>query len=224
MQYSIITQLTNLFELHRNAEQAIQKSMYMKNKVSFFGIKQPLRVALQKPLFNSYPINTLDQLTDIIMQCWQQEKREYHYTATDLVLHYKNLWQPHIIDLIEFCIITHSWWDTVDDLAASGAGIVCKKFPELICVMDKWIESPNMWLRRSALLFQLKYKKDTDKEKLFIYCKKVMHEKEFFIRKAIGWVLREYSKTNPSAVYQFLMEHDNALAGLSKREASKYLK
>jgi 3-methyladenine DNA glycosylase AlkD len=80
-----------------------------------------------------------------------------------------------------------------------------------------------MWLRRSALLFQLKYKQNTDAQRLFKYCAETMHEKEFFIRKAIGWVLREYSKTCPEAVAQFVSDHSSELSSLSKREACKYI-
>ncbi len=89
--------------------------------------------------------------------------------------------------------------------------------------MDNWITDENMWIRRSALLFQLRWKEKTHKEQLFNYCIKTMHEKEFFIRKAVGWVLREYSKTDPISVRNFIQENRSHLSGLSLREASKYI-
>jgi 3-methyladenine DNA glycosylase AlkD len=89
--------------------------------------------------------------------------------------------------------------------------------------MDRWIEDPYLWIRRAALLYQLRWKQETDEEKLFSYCQKTLHEKDFFIRKAIGWVLREYSKTNPKAVKKFISSHRNHLSNLSIREGSKYL-
>lgn len=96
------------------------------------------------------------------------------------------------------------------------------QFPELIDTMNGWITSDNMWLRRTALLFQLRYKSKTDIALLFDYCQKTMYEKEFFIRKAIGWVLREYSKTDAAVVAQFVAFHATKLSPLSKREALKY--
>jgi 3-methyladenine DNA glycosylase AlkD len=159
-----------------------------------------------------------------VQQLWMQEKRECQYAATDLLLMYKGLWTQETIDLFKMCITQRSWWDTVDDIATNCVGALCLRFPDLIHrVLDLWIKDTNMWLRRSALLFQLKYKQNTGAQRLFKYCAETMHEKEFFIRKAIGWVLREYSKTCPEAVAQFVSDHSSELSSLSKREACKYI-
>lgn len=221
--HSLINALSTQFALHADAEVSARKSAYMLHKFSFYGIWQPQRNLLQKQLFAAHPITTYDELQATIKALWALEQREYHYTATDLLVRYKKLWTPATIDLLAHCITTKSWWDTIDDLAANGVGTFYTLYPELIDMMDEWIVSDNMWLRRTALIFQLRYKQKTDFERLSRYCIATMHEKEFFIRKAIGWALREYSKTNRDAVAQFVATHSAKLSPLSKREASKYI-
>jgi len=120
-------------------------------------------------------------------------------------------------------IRTNSWWDTVDTIAPNLVGHLVKTHHELTKLMDQWIEDPYLWIRRAALLHQLRWKEMTDEETLFRYCQKTMHEKDFFIRKAIGWVLREYSKTNPRSVKKFIAKYQSNLSPLSIREGSKYL-
>jgi len=127
---------------------------------------------------------------------------------------------PAHLPLFEKLIQTKGWWDTVDFIAPSLAAFVLKNNPDLIeKTISRWQYHDNMWMRRSAILHQLKYKKDTDEKRLFATCKALAHEKEFFIRKAIGWALREYSKVNPDAVRRFVATTE--LSGLSQREALK---
>jgi 3-methyladenine DNA glycosylase AlkD len=120
-------------------------------------------------------------------------------------------------------IITRSWWDTVDALATGVVGPLVLRNPELASVMDEWLASANIWLARTAILHQLRYREHTDSERLFSYCLARSADTEFFIRKAIGWALREYSKTDASAVRQFVAENEHNLSGLSKREALLWL-
>jgi 3-methyladenine DNA glycosylase AlkD len=137
-------------------------------------------------------------------------------------VHHKKLWTRDTIKLIEYCIVHKSWWDTVDYLNSYGSGMYFKKFPELKeALTSGWNRSGNIWLNRSSLLFQLKYKTETDTELLGRYIKRLSSSKEFFIQKAIGWVLREYSKTDAAWVRRFIRE--NKLAALSVKEGSKYL-
>ena len=127
------------------------------------------------------------------------------------------------IEFIEFMIVNKPWWDTVDWVASHHAGTYFKMFPHLIREKTgAWMNSENIWLQRSALLFQLKYKRHTDEKLLFDYILKLKDSKEFFIRKAIGWALREYSKTAPESVVHFV--ETTELSGLSRREALKWLK
>lgn len=126
------------------------------------------------------------------------------------------------IDLYEYLIVNKSWWDTIDYSASNLVGVHFQKFPELIQpYTEKWMDSGNMWLQRTSLLFQLKYKKATDLELLTDYIHQLQGSKEFFINKAIGWILREYSKTNAAWVVDFV--NSNQLAPLSHREALKWL-
>jgi 3-methyladenine DNA glycosylase AlkD len=125
------------------------------------------------------------------------------------------------IQFLEKLLTTKSWWDSVDSIAPL-AGEMARKYPELIDeTMNHWSVDDNFWLRRSAILFQLKYKQQTNEDLLYDYIVKNADSKEFFIQKAIGWALREYSKTNPESVKAFI--EGNHLAPLSIREGSKYL-
>jgi 3-methyladenine DNA glycosylase AlkD len=130
---------------------------------------------------------------------------------------------PDDLGIIELMITEKSWWDTVDLLATHCAGSLFRNHPELISsVTEEWMNSGNMWLQRTCLLFQLKYKKDTDLELLTDFIERLNGGKEFFINKAIGWVLREYSKTDADWTIRFIESHE--LAGLSEREGLKWLR
>ena len=127
------------------------------------------------------------------------------------------------IFFIKDLIITKSWWDTVDLIASNLLGEICKKYPSLIDEQIVfWINDENMWLRRSSIIFQLRYKENTNLEILQKSIESNIDDDEFFIQKAIGWALREYSKTDYKWVLNFINNHN--LSKLSKREAEKYIK
>ena len=159
----------------------------------------------------------------ILLGLWQKDYREFHYTALCFAQKHRKILTPEILPTLETLIRNKSWWDTVDTIAPNLVGHLVKTYPALSKIMDRWIEDPYLWIRRAALLHQLRWKDETDKEKLFSYCEKNLHEKDFFIRKAIGWALREYSKTDPKAVEKFIKLHESRLSNLSIREGSKYL-
>ena len=126
------------------------------------------------------------------------------------------------IDLIEELIVTKSWWDTIDYLASHEAGYYFRRFPTTREThLVRWRQSGNFWLRRSAILFQLKYKKETDTALLFTIIQENLGSDEFFVNKAIGWALREYSKVDKTAVTHFVQ--NTPLHPLSQREALKWL-
>ena len=126
------------------------------------------------------------------------------------------------IDLYEFMLLNKSWWDTVDFIASNLVGVHFQKYPDLIYpVTEKWMNSGNIWLQRTSLLFQLKYRQKTDVKLMSDYIQRLQGSKEFFINKAIGWILREYSKTDAEWIKKFVGNHQ--LAPLSKREALKWL-
>jgi 3-methyladenine DNA glycosylase AlkD len=119
-------------------------------------------------------------------------------------------------------MVEKSWWDSIDALTGQVVGPLVLRFPELKKEMDRCSRHPNFWLRRSAILHQLAYKDQTDPERLFGYCLNNAANPEFFIRKAIGWALRQYAHTDPQAVYNFVDNHRDRLSPLSIREALKH--
>jgi 3-methyladenine DNA glycosylase AlkD len=150
---------------------------------------------------------------------WALPEREFQYAALDLLARAAPALTADALQAVETLIVTKSWWDTVDALASGVVGRIVLAHPATAATMDRWLDHESMWLRRSAILHQLKWKERTDQERLFRYCLARADENEFFIRKAIGWALRQYSWTNPEAVRAFVAAHDGELSGLSKREA-----
>lgn len=219
----LIQTLNTAFIGARNQEIALAQAAYMKNQFPFLGIKTPDRRQLQKEILAGFKAKDEKELLEVAQQIWKMEEREFQYAALEVLERQSKLLTPFSLPVLEQFIRNKSWWDTVDFLAANLIGGVVAKNLTLLDTMDQWIEDENFWIRRSALLSQLKWKKKTDMERLFRYCTLTMHEKEFFIRKAVGWVLREYSKTDVESVRAFVHEYADQLSGVSMREATKYL-
>ena len=210
------------FTRHRDREAARQMASYMKNKFPFFGIKTPLRKELFSAFLKENGLPMQGELHTVISTLWDLPEREYQYVAISLFYKFKKKFREEDILLAEKIITGKSWWDTVDGIAAWIAGDYFRKFPEKIKpVTRRWMDSENIWLQRSALLFQLRYKQHTDEDLLFRYIQELTSSTEFFIRKAIGWTLREYSKTTPARVQQFVNE--TSMSGLSRKEALKVI-
>ncbi|MEI7734125.1 MAG: DNA alkylation repair protein [Ferruginibacter sp.] len=218
--HKYIKPIAALLEEYADKENAIGAKAYMRNQFEFFGLKAALRRSLIKEYLKE-GLPHRDQLQKIITELWQLPQREFQYFGIALIAACKKQWDAGFIPLIEFMITHKSWWDSVDGITSEITGPFFTKYPALIKkTTGKWNTSENLWLQRSSLLFQLKYKQKTDIQLLSKYILRHTSSKEFFIQKAIGWVLREYSKTNPDWVIHFVGEHQ--LAALSKREALKY--
>jgi 3-methyladenine DNA glycosylase AlkD len=218
------THLRNLYRENANPEYAVWMKKYMRNQFEFFGIRGPILKQINKTFYAEHGLPQPTASPQIVKTLWQWDEREFQFFAMNLLVKMKKQMPADAIDLYEFLVTQKSWWDTVDQLAAGIIGYHFIRFPEqIIPYTEKWMDSTNFWLQRSALLFQLKYKKETDFELMSRYILRLMHEKEFFIRKAIGWVLREYSKSHPQAVIDFVEQHHESLSGLSKREAMKHM-
>jgi 3-methyladenine DNA glycosylase AlkD len=211
--------------LLENADKALAKKQaaYMRQLFPFLGLRTPHRRALVKPLYKSHPIRDEEQFIRALNDLWGREHREFQYAALDIAAGFKKLASEEMLKVYEAMIRTKSWWDTVDDIAANLVGPLIANHPKLLREMDRWIDDENLWIRRTALIFQLKWKKNTDTDRLFDYCRKTMHDPDFFIRKAIGWALRQYSKTDAVAVKQFIQNNKNQLSSLSIKEGSKYV-
>ena len=218
-----IAELENVFRENASAELAAPMEAYMKNNFSFLGIKTTPRRALFKEIWNHHKDEVKQNAHEIALELYQKKEREFHYCAIEILMkELKKKNSKEDIKLIEKLVITHSWWDSVDTIAKYLLGNYLVQFPEEIPnVVNRFSNSENKWLNRSAILFQLDYKAKTDAELLFSLCDKHAASKEFFIQKAIGWALRDYSRFNPKGVTEFV--HKTNLKPLSKREALRNL-
>ena len=210
------------FSSHGNPTTAAQMKKYMRNQFEFYGLPAPLRRSLQKELIGEFGLPELTDLPELMDILWRDNHRELQMFGLDLMDKVIKKAKSDFIIVLEKLITTKSWWDSVDLLAIRLVGTHFRRFPELISVyITKWRNSQNIWLQRTTILFQLKYKRDTDVELLFSLIRQFADSKEFFLQKASGWALREYSKTDWEAVVVFIENHD--LAPLTKREGLKWL-
>ncbi|MBN2615802.1 MAG: DNA alkylation repair protein [Bacteroidales bacterium] len=213
-----LSALIKEFSCNADPKNARGQKAYMKDQFEFLGIKAPIRQHIQKPFLAKPHLPPKRELDSIIHQLWNQPYREYQYFAQELALKYVKDLEKRDLALLEYMIIHFSWWDTVDFIAAKLVGAYLKTFPEerKTCV-ERWLSSEDLWLKRTAILFQLKYKIETDTELLSHIIRSLTCTREFFINKAIGWALREYGKTNPDWVTQFAEQ--TQLSPLSRKEA-----
>lgn len=218
----IVLDLEQIFSKNRSTYKALKMKAYMKNRFDFLGIQMNDRKMLSAQFqlaAKNLPKEDLWQLSEHL---WKMPEREYQYVAMDMWSNKLKVLQPEDISKVEMMILKKSWWDTVDWLAARMMGHCLYQFPESLKeYAPNWIESDNIWLNRTCLLFQLFYKKETDFDLLKSYISKLKHKNEFFIQKAIGWSLRQYSKTNPIAVKEYVNE--NNFSKLAEREALKWI-
>ncbi|WP_250675455.1 DNA alkylation repair protein [Paraclostridium ghonii] len=213
--------IIDIFKENKNQENALYMKKYMNNKFEFLGIKSPKRKELQKDFLKQIDKkSSIDK--ELVRTLWNQEYREYQYLAIDYLVKKKKQLEKEDILFIKGLINNKSWWDSVDILAAHLLGEICKMYPELVEeYIHSWSKDENIWIRRSAILYQLKYKDKLDTETLRIIINDNIQDDDFFIKKAIGWILREYSKTNKNWVLKFINE--NQLSNLSMKEAIKYI-
>ena len=215
--------IEQLYRQHTSPDQAISMKRYMRDQFEFLGIKRPQAQALFKQLKAEQGLPGVDQLDAVVRALWDWPERECQYLALTLLDKSQKRLTSDFLPLLEFLITTKSWWDTVDSIASRNVGKLLRKYPEIRDrTLTPWRQSDNIWLRRTAILFQLGYKAETDIELLFEIVMENRESSEFFIQKAIGWALREYSKTDPDVVTTFVSTAK--LTSLSEREALKWLK
>lgn len=212
----------DIFRERGNPDMAQTQMWYLRNQFEFFGLKMPQWTALTKEIHKQNPLPEGEGLKTLARLCFEDDHREMHYFALESVQKMLKKQPPEFIEFLEELILTRSWWDTVDWLNKL-VGLHFRQFPELTKpVTERWMASGNIWLQRVCLIFQLTYKEKTDAGLLFDYARRLSGSKEFFIQKGAGWALRQYSKTNPDAVRQFVAA--TPLAPLTRREALKLLK
>ncbi|HSQ40776.1 MAG TPA: DNA alkylation repair protein [Fibrobacteraceae bacterium] len=211
--------LLTAFRKASNEEEAKGMRRYMREQFDFFGVKTPIRREISLEIFTKHPCQDATELEQVVKELWQQPFREMQYAACDLLYDSRSLLAARHLAFLRHLIITRSWWDTVDSLAARSLGDLTLRYSQVRAAMDKWIRDPNLWIRRSALLYQLKFREHTDWDRLRHYCEQTTQEEDFFIRKAIGWALREYAKINPAEVKHFVSTQE--FSSLTVREATK---
>ena len=206
---------------HKNEEQAQKMSKYMLNKFEYIGIKTPERREIFKNFFKEYK-NKEKIDWEFVNKCWENKYREFQYVAADYLKNMKDKLTRDDIPKLKQLILKKSWWDTIDNLDMT-IGALALKDSNVNKILLEWSLDENIWLRRIAIDHQLLRKEKTDIELLEKILKNNLGQTEFFINKAIGWALRDYSKTNPEWVKNFIEKNKEKMVKLSIKEASKYL-
>ncbi len=214
----LIGEMKKAFRKEANKEIARKQARYMRDQFPFLGLPKPLRNQLQKPLFRVWQPGRKELLA-AVQELFALKEREYGYAAIDLLQKWQSLLLEKDLFFLKKLIQTKSWWDTVDLLASRHVGQLILTHPSCVEELDRWIEDKDLWVRRSALIAQLYWKDKSDDARLFRYILAQANEKDFFIRKAIGWALRQRSKSNSFVTKNFLQEHGHRLSPLSVREA-----
>ena len=200
---------------------AEKQHAYTRHQFAYYGLIAPKWVGIAKEIFATQGMYTGKPLEQFILGCFDQEYRELHFVGLQMMERMLKHQNKSWIRVLEKTIITQSWWDSVDWIAKL-VGFHFKAYPELQHIyMRKWIVSDNMWLQRVAIIHQLFYREQTDEKLLFEMILHVADSKEFFLRKACGWALRQHAKVYPEHVAVFVDNH--ALSGLTVREAKKQL-
>jgi 3-methyladenine DNA glycosylase AlkD len=196
---------------------------YMRNQFSFLGVKAPgQKTAYRAALATAGPPVDEGDIVAAIDALWAQPEREYRYAGCQLASRFGPHASPTFVNHAARWIATDPWWDTCDPLARSCVGQVVRLHPVLRSTMDRWLAGDDLWLTRSALIHMGGWKDAIDRDWVFAACLARAGEPDFFIRKAIGWILRDLAWVDPAAVVAFV-EGPGAgvLSGLSRREALK---
>ncbi len=198
---------------------------YLRDQFPFIGISTPVRRDALKSL--NHHVFTEEQLFEIAEALWLLPEREYRYAAIDLLDRHSEQIRlasiPRLLKLVQ----REPWWETVDSLSGVIGDVIArarKNNKAAQGMMDEAITHSNLWVRRAALTHQLGWRLETDEERLFRYAMTVSEEKEFFIRKAIGWSLRDYARWNAEAVNNFISIRKHHFSSLTIREATKHFR
>ncbi|MCO4820929.1 MAG: DNA alkylation repair protein [Flavobacteriaceae bacterium] len=223
---SFINALSERMQNQGNLENALAMKNYLRGQFEFYGIKSKPRREILKEVAAQYQNEIENNIRSIAIELMQQPQRELHHCGIELFEKYlRRSYVKNDITIITALVTNKSWWDTVDYIAKQILGKYLTIYPSQIeTVIAEYSDSKNMWLNRSSILFQLGYKKKTDSALLYAQCLRFSHSDEFFIKKAIGWSLREYGKSNPQSVLNFVnlstlkpLSHKEALRNIIKK-------
>jgi 3-methyladenine DNA glycosylase AlkD len=197
---------------------------YMKTEMPFYGVQKPQRAPILRKVLADHPPGSREEYEELVLALWALPHREEKYLALGVATGHRVHIVPESLALYRRLIVEGAWWDLVDEVATHLIRQLVLDHPSATWPeIDRWIDDETMWLRRAAIICQVGAKDRTDAPRLFEFCRRRSHEREFFIRKAIGWALREYAKTSPEAVAAFVTRHEEELSPLSRREALKHI-
>jgi 3-methyladenine DNA glycosylase AlkD len=221
LEVEVLHRLTQVYGDAQDPVRAAPMRAYMREQFPFLGIGSPRQKELARVVLAGLPAPDEADLRAVARGCWALPEREYQYFACSYLRRHAAVGSAGFIETARALVTTKPWWDTVDALAAHLVGPLVTRHPALVATMDEWVGADDMWLARTAILHQLRYGARTDADRLFRYCAAQAEHRDFFIRKAIGWALREYARTDPDAVRDFVRAHRGRLSPLSVREALK---
>lgn len=204
---------------------------YQRNQFPFLGIKSQMRRNILKPYLKqakleaklSYQESPDQEIIDwyFVEKYWSYAEREFQYIACDYLKEMKQYLRPDDLPRLKTLIVQKSWWDSVDALVKT-IGYVVHQYPQLKQTMVDWSLSDNIWLKRTSMIHQLGMKEETDVDLLAKTCENCLYMREFFVNKAMGWILRDYAKTDQTWVEKFLKSHEKGISNLTWKEASKH--
>jgi 3-methyladenine DNA glycosylase AlkD len=218
----LLDRLVRVFLAARDPARAQAQAAYMRDRFPFLGLAAPAQRALARTVVAGLPRPSEADLWAVALGCWRLDEREYQYFACDFLRTHVRVPGPTLTTL-RTLLTTKPWWDTVDPLATRVVGGLVRRHPGLVAEMDAWAAGDETWLIRTAILHQLHHREDTDAARLFGYCTRQAGHPDFFVRKAIGWALRQYARTDPAAVRAYVARERESLSPLSVREATKHL-
>jgi 3-methyladenine DNA glycosylase AlkD len=210
--------------LAANPAKAGDMQRYMKSEMPFRGVAKPERSRLAKSLFTAHAFTAPEPWVDAVLELWRDaEYREERYLALDLTGAYPRWQSTGLLPLYDELIVTGAWWDFVDEIASRRIGPLLRADHETVAaVMRTWSRDPDRWRRRTSIICQLGSKAATDTDLLADCVEANLTDPDFFLRKGIGWALRQHAKTDPGWVLAFVESHPT-LSPLSRREALKHL-
>jgi 3-methyladenine DNA glycosylase AlkD len=198
---------------------------YMKSAMPYHGVSSPKMRLVCRTVFAEVDFPSVDDWRRTVLSIWRRAShREERYAAIELteIRRFAPFQTRGALPMYEEMIVSGAWWDYVDAIATHRLGLLLRRYPAAMRrKMLTWSRSKDMWKRRSAILCQIQFKKDTDLDLLYTCIEPSLPSREFFLRKAIGWALRQYAWTDPKEVQRYVAAHETALSNLSKREALK---
>jgi 3-methyladenine DNA glycosylase AlkD len=203
---------------------AAPMAAYMKTDMPFYGVQKAGRSSVLRTLKRDHPPDDVTEYREAVLGLWQLPHREEKYLAISYARAFNEYITTDAMELYERLLVDGAWWDFVDEIASHLVGrVLLRERSDLAPTMRSWISADNIWLRRTSIICQLRHKAETDTAMLDDACTSNLPDTEFFIRKAVGWALREYAKTDPDWVRSYVETHQGELSGLSYREATKHL-